>query len=163
VIFVKFEHFLLADRAKNTYIGGMGEKIMGNVYAEITVKNAFDVCRVNTGQITENDVRTVTLTAIVDTKVRTLVINEDIFNQLGLSVVETGNINIAGVRELKGKVTDPVDIQWKNRSVTIGAVVLPESQPILGMIPLEFMDLIVDPIKRELVGAHGDEPFLMAM
>jgi hypothetical protein len=28
---------------------------------------------------------------------------------------------------------------------------------------LEFMDLIVDPVRRELVGAHGDEAVLMAM
>jgi hypothetical protein len=28
----------------------------------------------------------------------------------------------------------------------------------LGSIPLEDMDLIVDPARRELIGAHGDEP-----
>jgi len=33
----------------------------------------------------------------------------------------------------------------------------------IGVIPLEFMDLIVDPIRQELVGANGDEALLMAM
>ena len=136
---------------------------MGNVYAEITVKNAFDVGCANAGQISENNVRTVTLTALVDTGASTLVINEDIFNQLGLSVVETRTINIAGGGKMAGKVTSPVNIHWKNRSASINAVVLPEGKPLLGVIPLEFMDLIVDPVRHELVGAHGDEAVLLAM
>jgi clan AA aspartic protease len=136
---------------------------MGNVFAEITVKNAFDIGCVHTGQITENDVRTVTLTAIVDTGATTLVINEDIFNKLGLSVVETRNINIAGGAKVECKVTDPVRIQWKDRQATVNAMMLPQGKPLLGVIPLEFMDLIVDPVRRELVGAHGDEVILMAM
>jgi len=121
---------------------------MSNVLAEITVKNAFDIERARAGYMSENNVRTVTLTARVDTGARTLIISEDIFNQLGLTVM---------------KITDPVHIQWKNRFVTVSAAVLPESKTILGMIPLEFMDLIIDPVRRELAGAHGDEQLLMAM
>ena len=136
---------------------------MGNVFAEITVKNALDVGLAREGHITENNVRTVTLTALVDTGATTLVINEDIFNQLGLTVLEKRNINLAGGAKMECKVTDSVHIHWKNRFATINAVVLPEGKPLLGAIPLEFMDLIVDPIQRELVGAHGDEAILMAM
>jgi len=136
---------------------------MGNVFAEITVKNAFDVGCVHAGQMPENNVRTVTLTALVDTGATTLVINEDIFNQLGLSVVETRYINLAGGARMKCKITSPVDIHWKDRYASASAVVLPEGRPLLGVIPLEFMDLIVDPVRQELVGANGDEALLMAM
>jgi clan AA aspartic protease len=136
---------------------------MGNVFAEITVKNAADIVRVQDGHIAEKDVRTVTLTALVDTGATTLIINEEIFNQLGLSVEETRNINLAGGVKMICKVTSPVNIHWKNRSAAVRAVVLPEGKPLLGVIPLEFMDLTVDPVNRELVGAHGDEAILMAM
>ena len=136
---------------------------MGNVFAEITVKNSADIALFNAGHITENNVRVVTLTALVDTGATTLVINEDIFNQLGLSVIETRSINIAGGAKMEGKVTSPVNIYWKNRFAAVSAVVLPEGKPLLGVIPLEFMDLIVDPIRLELVGAHGDEAVLLAM
>ena len=136
---------------------------MGNVFAEITVKNALDVGLARAGQIAEQDVRTVTLTAIVDTGATTLVINEDIFNTLGLSVMETRNINVAGGGKVLCKVTDPVHIYWKNRFASVNAVVMPQGKPLLGVIPLEFMDLIVDPIRQELVGANGDEALLMAM
>jgi clan AA aspartic protease len=136
---------------------------MGNVFAEITVKNAGDLIRVKDGQITENEVRTVTFTAIVDTGATTLVITEDIFKQLGVSVVDTRDINLAGGGKIECKITDPVRVQWKNRFATVDAVVLPGGKPLLGVIPLEFMDLIVDPIRRELVGANGDKAVLMAM
>jgi clan AA aspartic protease len=136
---------------------------MGNVYAEITIINTEDVTRAKDGHITEKDIRSVTLTAVVDTGATTLVINEDTFNQLGLSVLETRNINLAGGARIEGKVTSTVDIHWKNRSASVRAVVLPKGKTLLGVIPLEFMDLIVDPVKQELVGANGDEAELMAM
>jgi len=136
---------------------------MGNVFAEITVKNAVDATMARNGQITENDVRTVTLTAVVDTGATTLVINEDTFKQLGLNVLETRYINVAGGGRVLCKVTDPVHIQWKDRLASVSAVVMPEGKTLLGVIPLEFMDLIVDPVRQELVGANGDEALLMAM
>jgi len=136
---------------------------MGNVFAEITVKNAVEAALARNGQMAEKDVRTVTLTAIVDTGATTLVINEEIFKQLGLSVIETRNINVAGGGKALCKVTDPVHIYWKDRFASVSAVVMPEGKPLLGVIPLEFMDLMVDPVNRELVGVHGDEAILMAM
>jgi hypothetical protein len=52
----------------------------------------------------------------------------------------------------------------KNRRFTCNALVLPDAPDILlGVIPLEFMDLIVDPIRQELVGAHGDQAVMMVM
>jgi clan AA aspartic protease len=136
---------------------------MGQVLADITVKNAFDVGRVNIGQIAESDVRTVSFTAIVDTGATTLVINEEILSQLGLTIRETRDINLAGGAKVQCKVTEPVQIHWKNRCAEVNAVVLPEGKPLLGVMPLEFMDLMIDPVNRELVGVHGDQAVLMAM
>jgi predicted aspartyl protease len=53
---------------------------MGNVFAEITVKNVGDIALAQAGYIVEDNVRSVTLTAVVDTGATTLVINEEIFN-----------------------------------------------------------------------------------
>ena len=39
------------------------------------------------------------------------------------------------------------------------AVVVADAKKVLlGALPLEAMDLIVDPVRQTLVGAHGDEP-----
>jgi clan AA aspartic protease len=136
---------------------------MGNVFAEITVKNVMDMGLAHAGHIAESNVRSVTFTAVIDTGATTLVINEKLFNQLGLSVVEMRYINLAGGGRIESKITDPVHIQWKDRFAVVNAVVLPEGKPLLGVIPLEFMDLMVDPVHNELVGVHGDQAVLMAM
>jgi len=136
---------------------------MGNVYAEITVTNTKDMTRAQEGIIAEKDIRSVTIKALVDTGATTLIINEELCRQLGLGIEKTQTVSLAG--GIKGicKITEPVKIQWKDRDATVNAVVLAEGNPLLGVIPLEFMDLIVDPIRRELVGAHGDQVVLMVM
>jgi hypothetical protein len=51
-----------------------------------------------------------------------------------------------------------MEVHWKDRESTCRALVLPEAgETLLGAIPLEDMDLIVDPAGQELKGAHGDE------
>jgi predicted aspartyl protease len=56
---------------------------MGNVFAELTLKNGSDLVRFNDGHISDKDVRSVTVRALVDTGAVSLVINEDICQQLG--------------------------------------------------------------------------------
>ena len=57
------------------------------------------------------------------------------------------------------RVTDPVEIHWKDRSMTCQPWVISNSDEILlGAIPLEDMDLIIDPLRETLIGAHGDKP-----
>jgi len=136
---------------------------MGTVYAEITVKNEFDVECARVGHIKENEVRSVTLNAVVDTGATTLVISEEVFRQLGLAVVRPRTINTAGGGTMQGKITSSVHIYCENRFASTYAVVLPAGQTLLGVVPLELMDLMVDPVHQKLVGVNGDEPQLMAM
>ena len=129
---------------------------MGEVFAEITVKNGSDLVLAQKGHIDDQDVRSVTIKALVDTGAVTLVINEDVCQQLGLSIEEERSASLAGGGKIDCKITEPVRIYWKDRNATCQAVVLPEGETLLGVIPLEFMDLIVDPLAEQLVGAHGD-------
>jgi len=132
---------------------------MGNVYGEITLKNTRDVYKATEGLISEKDIRTLTLTALADTSaVRTLVINEDMRDKLGLSVIGTRIGYLAGDVEIFCKITEPVLIFFKDRITVVHAWIIPgEGQALLGVIPLEDMDLMVDPVRQELVGAHGDK------
>jgi clan AA aspartic protease len=129
---------------------------MGTVYAEITLKNSGDLVRANEGIIPEQEVREVTVKAVVDTGAISLVINEDIRRKLGLAIEKTRSASLAGGGKADCGITEPLRIHWKERDATCQAVVLPEGEVLLGVIPLEFMDLIVDPVSEQLVGAHGD-------
>jgi clan AA aspartic protease len=136
---------------------------MGLVYADITLRNATDVWNYRRGSLNEPEIRQTEVRALVDTGAGTLVINEAIRQQLGLDI-EDDDIYYAELAD-GSKVTyiytEPVQIQWKNRKATCEAVVVPSAtEVLLGAIPLEAMDLIVNPSEQELCGAHGDEILL---
>jgi clan AA aspartic protease len=136
---------------------------MGSVFAEITVTNNSDIVEAREGHIEDKDVRSVTMTILVDTGASSLVINEEICRQLGLVTVATREANLAGGGKGFCKLTEPVQVKWKDRTATVDPIVFPDGKPLLGIIPLEILDLIVDPSRRELVGAHGDQVVLMVM
>ncbi|MDR3160176.1 MAG: clan AA aspartic protease [Spirochaetaceae bacterium] len=112
--------------------------------------------------IPDREVREITVRALVDTGAGTLVINEAVRQQLGLEIKGLRRGTLAdGARQVY-QVTEPVELRWKDRESTCRALVLPDAEEILlGLIPLEDMDLVVDPIARELKGAHGNEVFCM--
>jgi clan AA aspartic protease len=131
---------------------------MGTVYAEITLQNALDVGKARDGILPGEKVRGKTVRALVDTGAGTLVINEATRQQLGLVIEGLRRAEPADGARQACQVTEPVKIQWKGRDTVCRALVLPGAEEVLlGAIPLEDMDLIVDPARQELKGAHGDE------
>ena len=131
---------------------------MGMVFTDITLKNVFDEDKAREGLIKEDEVRSVTVKALVDTGASTIVINEELRQKLGLEKTEERRCKLADGKRVPGWRTDPVGIRWKNRMSACPAVVIPEADKVLlGAIPLEDMDLIVCPKTQEVVGAHGDE------
>jgi clan AA aspartic protease len=136
--------------------------MMGTVYATITIKNHYDVRDALHGYIKEEGIRQATVKAVVDTGAMSLVINEELCQQLGLEIMGERPASVANGAGVMLKIAGPVELRWKNRTMMIQPYVLSGSKvSLLGVIPLEYMDLIVDPIKQELVGAHGDEVLVM--
>jgi len=60
-------------------------------------------------------------------------------------------------------VVGPIEVRFKNRRCTVDAMVLPGgSEPLLGAIPLEDMDVLVNPYRRELI-VNPDHPYFAQM
>jgi len=134
------------------------ESSIGIVRTEITLKNMVDVSNAQEGKIKDAEIRQTTVTAAVDTGVVSIVINEAIRQALGLKIREKRRGILVDGTEHDYFVTESVSVHWKNRDSLCKALVLPNTDKVLlGIIPLEEMDLIVHPAKLELVGAHGDE------
>lgn len=135
---------------------------MGYVYSEIILRNAADVASAKRGMISEQDIHETAVTALVDTGSINLVINEAIRQRLGLLLEEDFDAELADGSKQKYALSEPVQIQWKNRKKTCQAIVVPNARDVLlGVIPLEALDVIVDPVQQELVGAHGDKELYM--
>ena len=132
---------------------------MGTFREEITLENIADRVLAEHGYIEETQIRTLTVEALPDTGAWTLVINEDIRQKLGLAIKGLANSTLADGKTSSYPVTESVKIQWKDRSIELPAVVVADAkEALLGALPLEAMDLIVDPVRKQLTGAHGDQP-----
>jgi len=131
---------------------------MGIVYSEIKLINLVDKMKSQLGLIMEQEIRSMTVTAMVDTGAGTLVVNEAVCEKLGLEKKgKRSGILADGVRGFYD-MAGPMEIWWKDRDFILDVMVIPNADEILlGAIPLEGLDLIVDPLGENLIGAHGDE------
>jgi len=136
---------------------------MGMTRTEITLKNVRDEGYAQGGYIKEEEIRTATVTAVVDTGSMSLVITEELRDKLGLGVKGEKIVKTANDQRVTCQVTESVEILWKNRYMAMPALVVPGAEDVLlGAIPLEGMDLMVNPVTQELVGIHGDhEEFIV--
>ena len=126
------------------------------VYTDLTLKNGTDVGDAKRGHIKADEVRQMTVQAMVDTGAWTLVINEETREKLGLLDSGIGEATLADGAEGEYPLAGPLEVWWKNRHVVMEALVIPNApDTLLGAWVLEGLDLTINP-KRELVGIHGD-------
>lgn len=130
---------------------------MGLTYANIELLNAADVYAAGKKQLGTEDIRRVELACLVDTGAVMLIINEDICAALGLERRGTRPSRLADNSILELPVAGPVEVRFEGRFCTTNALVLPgDAEPLLGAIPLEEMDLWVNPNRGALVPIHPD-------
>lgn len=132
---------------------------MGIVYAEIELVNAADVVNARRKLIEENNIRKITVNALVDSGASMLIISEEVRLQLGLEIAAEEIGELADGTQQKIGVCEPIEIRFENRKATVDALVL-GSQVLLGAIPMEAMDLIIYPKAQRLVvnPAHPTMP-----
>ena len=124
---------------------------MGRVITEATMDSLEDLWAFKRGLITADQVRSVSVSdALIDTGATLLSLPTKLILQLGLS---RSGLSEAGVYEA-------VRLTIQGRSCTMDVMEVPDSVPVLiGQLPLEHLDFVVDPRNRSLVGnpAHGGE------
>lgn len=136
---------------------------MGLVYTEIELINGEDLALQRHHIIGEEEVKRMTIKALVDTGSYMLCINEEIQAQLQFPIVEQRKAETADGRILEFDVADNVQVRFKNRATTCRAMILPgDSEPLLGAIPLEDMDVLIHPQRQELI-VNPDHPYFAQM
>ena len=132
---------------------------MGETKAKLTLVNEYDRLSAKAGVIKEAQIRKVEIEAVVDTGATPLVIPETLMRKLGLDIEETSAVTLAGNRHEKCIVAGAVNIRWNDRYTLSNPIVLSgeTDEVLLGVYPLEEMDLMVDVVNQRLIGAHGDK------
>ena len=132
---------------------------MGLVYADIELINSFDLEMARRHMIGEEEVKRMHVNMLVDTGSYMLAINESIQEQLQFPVVEKKKAQLANGHIVECDVVAPVEVRFKNRRTVCSAMILPgDSEPLLGAIPLEEMDVLIHPLRQELI-VNPDHPF----
>lgn len=120
-----------------------------------------DVIALRRARIDESAVRRVQVAAIVDTASSMLGINEAIRGMLGLPTIEQTTVRLADGTRIVVDVVGPVEVRFANRRANVDALVLPgDGDVLLGCVPLECLDVLVDPLRQRLIPnpAHPDAP-----
>ena len=138
------------NKPKVEYKTGVNE--MGLVYAEIELFNAGELYNFRKGEISEDEIKQVKVIALVDTGSYMLTINDTVRHQLGLPLIEKQFSVLADESEIEVEVVGPVEVRFENRRASVDAIVIPNANEVLlGAIPMEDMDVLVDPRQQKLV------------
>ena len=136
---------------------------MGLVYADIELINGSDLVLSKNNIIGEEEVRRFPINILVDTGSYYLCINENIQEQLGLPFIEKRKAQLANGQIEEYDVVGPVEIKFKNRRCNVDAMVLSgNNEPLLGAIPMEDMDVLIHPLRQELI-VNPDHPYFAQM
>ena len=111
---------------------------MGHVFADIELSNPRST-----------DFEPVKIRALADTGALMLCIPEHIALQLNLETESTREVSVADGRKMKVPYVGPIKVAFGKRFCYVGALVLGD-EVLLGAVPMEDMDLVVNPGKREI-------------
>jgi clan AA aspartic protease len=136
---------------------------MGLVSADIELINGDDLSLSRRNLLDTDEVRKMTINMLVDSGAYNLCINEVIQEQLQFPIVEKRKAVLANGTIEEFDVVDNVQVRYKNRATTCRAMVLPgDTEPLFGAIPMEDMDLIIHPLRQELL-VNPDHPYFAQM
>jgi clan AA aspartic protease len=125
---------------------------MGLTYAPLKLTNLFNR-------------QSVEVNALVDTGATFMRVSEEVALQLGFDISEVSQqvVTLADGHQRKVPKIAPIEIMFGNRSYVTEAVVLGD-ESLLGVIPMEAMDLIVDPRQQILIAnpQHPNYPVALA-
>lgn len=132
---------------------------MGKVVIKIKVVNWSDIELLALDQTTRPP-RFTEVEALVDTGATGLYLKSSVIGQLGLRQIgERTALTMSNRRETR-RLFAPVDLEIQGRNTQYQVTELPDELPnIVGQIPLESMDWVIDMVGRKLIGnpEHGGE------
>lgn len=111
---------------------------MGHVYADIELGNPG-----------RPDLAAMRVRALADTGALLLCIPEHVAQQLSLEQESTRQVTVADGRQIRVAYAGPLKVTFGRRFCYVGALVFGD-EVLLGAVPMEDMDLVVNPGRRRV-------------
>jgi clan AA aspartic protease len=125
---------------------------MGKVMTKVKLTNQQDEMLARHGLLPPERVRTLEVDALVDTGATTLVIPAEICRTLGLREIGRRRVRYADGRRREIPWVTDLFIEILGRGMGCDALVETEgTTPLIGQIPLEGLDLVVNPKTGDLM------------
>ena len=133
---------------------------MGRVTTPALIENLEDLWMADRGLQSSESVRRVQVEdALVDTGAMILSLPTNLIQQLGLkSTGQKRTMTAGGPRTTS--VYQAVKLTVQDRDCTVDVLEVPDAVPVLiGQVPLEILDFVIDMPNRRLIGnpAHGGQ------
>lgn len=131
---------------------------MGKVAVEIKLTNLFELVLYNR-RMSKRKPRGVEVESLVDTGATRLYLQASVIRRLGLQRVDAVRSMRTNGEAIRFKY-EPVQLELMGRKENFDVIEVPESVPnLLGQVPLDVLDLVVDTKRRRLIPnpAHGGE------
>ena len=125
---------------------------MGIVHAEIELISGEDLILARQHIIGQEEIKKTRIRMLVDSGAYQMAINENIQAYLNLPVLDRERVLLADGSVAECDVVGPIEVRFANRRASCDAHVLPgDSEPLLGAIPMEQMDVVIEMKRQELV------------
>jgi predicted aspartyl protease len=133
---------------------------MGKVLVAAKIENLADLLEVRQGRLDASQVRAVEVTnALVDTGATMLSLPRRLIQQLGLQRHRTRTARTSAGTISFG-IYEAVRLTIQDRDCVIEVAEVPDDcPPLVGQVPLEMLDFVVDPVGQALIGnpEHGGQ------
>ena len=133
---------------------------VGKVIVSSRIENVFDLYEASRGQLALDQVRHVDVSdARVDTGATLLAMPKRLIEQLGIAQIRTERARTTMGLSTFG-IFGPVRLTIHGRACSVDVSEVAEECPVLiGYVPLELLDFVVNPRAQSLIGnpEHGGE------
>jgi clan AA aspartic protease len=136
---------------------------MGHVHAEIEIINSIELGMAKRHLLDQDEVKRMHITVMVDSGAWKLCINENIQSIMNLPFARKEGLRLADGQTVEYDLVGPVLIKYGGREANCEAIVFPEdTRPLLGVVPMESLNLIIHPQRHELL-VNTEGPFLVGI
>jgi hypothetical protein len=130
------------------------------VYADIELINGDDLALARRSLLDIDEVKRIHINMLADSGAYMMAINENIQAVLQLPFREKRKSVMADGSVVEHDVVGPIEVKFKNRTAVCNAVVLQgDTEPLLGAIPMEEMDVLIHPLRNELI-VNPEHPYM---
>lgn len=144
---------------ETTIVEPMKGRDVGRIIVPMKLESFDDLVRVADDNLPLNQVRSLDVSALVDTGANFVSLPTSMIASLVLRHMQTKRARTAA-GSIEQRIFSPVRVTVQERAVVSSVAELPEdSSPLLGQLPLEELDFWIDIANRRLVGnpEHGGE------